>query len=76
MIFWSRVTSYFITSSENNISNFDIVQLVYSTVVIKFRLVNGRQTSITDLRKPSIMIWHASIEKYRHQYSSDFIVNF
>ena len=36
--FWSSVTSYFMTSSENDVSNYDVIQRQHSKMVIKFEI--------------------------------------
>ena len=39
MMFWSSMMSYFMTSSENDISNFDIIQSQHSTKVVMFDIL-------------------------------------
>ena len=54
--------SYFMMSSENDVSSFDILQRQHSTMVMQFEIVNVQQTSITDLNKRAILILCAGIE--------------
>ena len=78
-MFWFSMTSYFMTSSENDVSNFDVIQRQHSTMVITWDFVNGRQTSITDLKKKkkrAILILPAGTEKYRHHCSLAVVVHF